>query len=146
MSNKHGRSTSTGDKGLSTVVLCHVVPHTQQYPHTLKRIQTHTHGRIPWKRPVYDKRRKAKHETKACLETYVVIFMVVRKDRKSPSAPEFGTPHYDVCRGRSGNVQLSRVRVTNLLWKAQGHVLGNLVMLYKLPPETPFHWAYRLHI
>lgn len=120
--------------------------HTAISAYFKKNSNPHTHSRIPWIRPVYDKRRKAKHETKACLETYVVIFTVVRKDRKSPSAPEFGTPHDDVCRGRSGNVQLRRVRVTDLLWKAQGHVLGNLVMLYKLPPEIPLHWAYRLHI
>lgn len=70
--------------------------------------------------PVYDKTRKAKHKTKACLETYVVIFIVVRKGRKSPSAPEFGTPHYDVCRGRFGNIQFSRVRITNLSRKIHG--------------------------
>lgn len=52
--------------------------------------------------------------------TYMVIFIVVRKGRKSPSAPEFGTPHYDVCRGRFGNVQFSRVRITNLSQEIQG--------------------------
>ena len=103
----------------------------------------HTGQKAPGKRPVYDKRRKAKPETKACLQTYVVIFTVVRKGRKSPSAPELGTPHYDVCRGRLGNVQFGRVGVTDLAWKTQG-VLG-LVVLCKLPPEIPFHRACGSH-
>lgn len=59
----------------------------------------------------------------------MVIFIVVRQGRKSPSAPEFGTPHYDVCRGWFGNVQFSRVRITNLSQEIQGAFLGNLVII-----------------
>lgn len=93
--------------------------------------------------PAYDQTRKAKRQTKTCLETYVVIFIIVRKDRKSPSAPEFGTPHYDVCCGRFGNVQFSRIRVTNLSPENTKGFLGHLVMPCELPPEIPLHHAYR---
>lgn len=119
LSNKHGRPTFTGDKALTQVVLCHTT-HTATSTYLKRNSNPHTGQKAPGKRPVYDKRRKAKPETKACLKTYVVIFIVVRKGRKSPSAPELGTPHYDVCRGRLGNVQFSRVGVTDLAWKTQG--------------------------
>ena len=67
-----------------------------------------------------DNTREATPRTKACLGTYVVIFVVVREGRKPPSAPEFGTPHYDMCCGRSWDVQFGRVRITNLSQKMQG--------------------------
>lgn len=49
----------------------------------------------------------------------MVLFTVVGKGRKPPSAPELGTPQDDVCCGRFGNVQLSRVGVTDLSQKTQ---------------------------
>lgn len=51
---------------------------------------------------------------------YVLISAVVGEGRKPPSAPEFGTPHDDVSRGRPGNVQFGRVRVTDLPGKDSG--------------------------
>ena len=122
LSNKHGRPTFkalTQAKALTQVVLCHTT-HTATSTYLKRNSNPHTGQKAPGKRPVYDKRRKAKPETKACLKTYVVIFIVVRKGRKSPSAPELGTPHYDVCRGRLGNVQFGRIGVTDLAWKTQG--------------------------
>lgn len=86
--------------------------------------------------------RRAAPRTTACLGTYVVLFAVVREGRKPPSAPEFGTPHDDVCRGRSRNVQFSRVRITELPQKIQRGVLGNPVRLCERPPAVL--WTYRL--
>lgn len=121
LSNKQERSTFTGDKALTQVVLGRAA-HIATSTYLKRNSNPHTGQRAPGKRPAYDKRRKARAETKACLKTYVVIFIVVRKGRKSPSAPELGTPHYDVCRGRLGNVQFGRIGVTDLAWKTQGGV------------------------
>lgn len=91
--------------------------------------------------------RKAKNKTQACLETYVVVFIVVRKGRKPPSTPEFGTPQDDVCRGWFGNIQFSRERVTNLSPENTRGFLGKLVIiLCRLPAKMPFRHTSRLCI
>lgn len=80
---------------------------------------------------------KAKCETKACSETYMAFFAVVGKGRKSPSAPELGAAHDDVCCGRSGDIQFRGVRVTNLSPKNNKGMLGCHITLHAIFHRNP---------